>query len=228
MVRRSVFKTNLTGTKIALSHPDHLSPGICPFVGKGEEIMAHSISDRGFGTPTAPTRTTAGPAWAFWSEGVRNETLERFGALIGRILLAQIFLVSSADKIMNWSGTLQQMETNFHRFFNWYGAGPGMLSFWDSIMAALLGIAIVFELGGGLSLLLGFKARLGALALFLFLIPTTLIFHSFWTYPEAQQQMQMINFLKNIAIMGGLWLAITFGSGLCSLDALFRKAQRPA
>jgi len=194
--------------------------------GKGEEIMAHSVSQPraghgGFGRQAnAAETTTAGPAWAFWSEGVRSETMERYGALTGRLLLSVIFLMSGVSKIMSWSAMLGFMQVSFHRFLGWAGLTPTIL---DAAFPAMLGLAAAVELMGGLSLLLGFKVRLGALLLFLFLIPTTLVFHGFWMYPPEQQQEQMINLMKNLAIMGGLWLAITFGSGLCSLDALRRK-----
>lgn len=81
----------------------------------------------------------------------------------------------------------------------------------------LLG-AIGVEVVGGLSVLVGFFARLGALALFSFLIPTTVIFHAFWAVPEAHQQIQMIMFMKNLAIMGGLLMVVAFGPGPVSFD----------
>jgi putative oxidoreductase len=145
---------------------------------------------------------------AFLRGGPPGEALERYGALTARILLSQIFIMAGVGKILDWSGTEAHM------------AAMGM--FWVPLF---LVAAIVVELGGGLSLLLGYKARLGALALFLFLIPTTLVFHAFWTFPEDQQQVQMINFMKNLAIMGGLWMVITYGPGFCSLDKLTRKTE---
>ncbi len=184
--------------------------------------MAHPISSSAADHGSLVPRTTAGPAWAFWSEGVRSESMERYGALLGRFLMSVIFLLSGVTKIMGWSGMLAAMTANFHRFLGWLSLSPTLL---DPLLPTLLGIAAVVEVLCGLALLLGFKVRPAALVLFLFLIPTTLVFHSFWTYPETQQQEQMINFLKNLAIMGGLWFAITFGSGLCSLDALLRKQQ---
>jgi putative oxidoreductase len=69
------------------------------------------------------------------------------------------------------------------------------------------------EVGGGLSVLVGYKTKLGAWALFLFLIPTTLIFHH-----NVGDKMQMIMFLKNLAIMGGLLQLALHGAGGCSLD----------
>src|SRR2546421_5876213 len=110
--------------------------------------------------------------------GERVESLERYGTLAARVLMSQIFLVSGLGKVFDPSGTADQM------------ASRGM--FW--IPFFLVG-AIAFELLGGLALLLGYKARLGALALILYLVPVTLTFHHFWTYPPEQQRMQRIMFM---------------------------------
>jgi putative oxidoreductase len=122
-------------------------------------------------------------------------------------LICQIFLISGLQKILDLSGTAAQMHYR------------GM--FWVPFF--LVG-AVPFELGGGLSLLLGYQARLGALALFLFLIPVTLTFHNFWTYPPEQQKQQMIMFMHNLALMGALLLIMTYGAGRFSLD--HRNANR--
>ena len=74
--------------------------------------------------------------------------------------------------------------------------------------------AIAVELAGSLSLLLGFRAKLGAWLLFLFMIPTTLIFHTQFADPN-----QMIHFLKNLSVMGGLLYAARYGAGRFSMDA---------
>jgi len=87
----------------------------------------------------------------------------------------------------------------------------------------LLPAAIAVELLGGLSLLLGFFSRYGALLLILFLLPATFIFHDFWNIPESEAmalRMQMIMFMKNMAIMGGLSYIVSFGSGALSIDAM--------
>lgn len=133
--------------------------------------------------------------------------LERYGPLTARILMSQIFLISGVMKIVDWSGTEEQM------------AGRGM--FWIPLFHIA---AILVELGAGLALLLGFKARLAALTLFLFLIPVTLTFHNFWTYPPEQQKMQMIMFMHNLTLMGGLLLVMTFGAGPLSVGD---KQRRP-
>jgi putative oxidoreductase len=122
--------------------------------------------------------------------------------LVARFLIAFIFLMSGLGKIANVSGTQQYMEQH---------GMPFTLLF-------LIG-AVAVELLGGLSLLTGYKTRLGAFLLFLFLIPTTLIFHT-----KFSDQTQVIMFMKNLAIMGGLLLCVTYGAGKISLDA-FKSAK---
>jgi len=132
------------------------------------------------------------------------EQLEKYGALLARILLAGIFLLSGVSKIGGFSSTQAYM------------AARGM-----SATAFLLFCAILIETGGGLAVLLGYKARLAALLLFLFLIPTTLIFHTAFggSFPPEQTRMQQAMMLKNLAIMGGLLTIAVHGAGGLSLDA---------
>jgi putative oxidoreductase len=78
----------------------------------------------------------------------------------------------------------------------------------------------VLALAGGLSVLLGYRAKIGAWLIALFLIPVTLMMHKFWTVHEPMMaQMQMIMFMKNVAILGGALLITQFGAGPLSLDA---------
>lgn len=129
------------------------------------------------------------------------DKLERYAPLAGRILLSLIFVMSGLSKIGGWNDTAGYM------------ASKGM----PMVPLFLVG-AILFEVLGGLSVLLGFKAKIGAAALIVFLIPATLIFHNFWTLEGMEQQMQMIMFMKNLSIMGGLLLVIGRGAGPLSLD----------
>jgi putative oxidoreductase len=130
-----------------------------------------------------------------------NPGIERWLTLLGRILLSLIFILSGLGKIGDWSGTAGSM------------AAKGMVA-----VPFFLTMAILFELGGGLTVLLGFKARLGAWALVFYLIPVSLIFHNFWAFTGAEQRMQVINFLKNLAIMGGLLLVALRGAGKPCID----------
>ena len=131
----------------------------------------------------------------------------RYTMLIGRILLGAIFLISGIGKIADPQGTQQYMQA------------MGMT--WATTLFYVG--AIVIEVGGGLSLLLGYWTRAGALALMLFMIPTTLIFHT-----NFGDQNQMIHFLKNLAMFGGLFYVAAYGAGPLSLDArLGGPIERP-
>jgi len=74
--------------------------------------------------------------------------------------------------------------------------------------SVLLVPTIALEIGGGLMLITGWKVRYAAAVVALFLIPTTLIFHAFWSADAASFQAQLTNFLKNVAIFGGLLMVI--------------------
>ena len=125
----------------------------------------------------------------------------RYTPLFGRIFLSLIFIVSGFGKLLDFGGTAGYMET--------YGIPMPSL---------LLVFAILFELGGGALLLIGFQARLAALALVVFTVLATLIFHDFWSLAGAEREMQFINFMKNLSMIGGLLLVVGFGSGPLSLD----------
>jgi putative oxidoreductase len=87
-------------------------------------------------------------------------------------------------------------------------------------------LAGVLALVGGLMLALGFHARLGALALVIFLVPVTVFMHKFWGLADPQQaQMQQVNFMKNVALIGGALHFIYAGAGAYSLDARAGRAE---
>jgi putative oxidoreductase len=130
-----------------------------------------------------------------------QDTVEKFGPLAGRILIALIFLLSGFGKITGFAGTAGYM------------ASKGL-----PMVDLLLVITILIEFGGALLLIAGFKARLAALALFLWMIPVTLVFHNFWALPADQQMIQQIMFMKNLSIMGAMLYIMAFGSGPLSVD----------
>ena len=130
--------------------------------------------------------------------------LQKVVPLIARIFLALIFVRSGVGKALDFAGTQEQI------------AGVGLP------LPVLLTVgAIAFELIGAALVLLGYKAKWGALLLILFLIPTTLIFHS-----NFADGMQVTQFLKNLAILGGLLMVIAFGSGPLSLDSRTHSRRR--
>jgi len=128
------------------------------------------------------------------------EWLKAFISLIGRILLVLIFLQSGIGKIGNFGGTAQYM------------AKFGM----SNITFFLLG-ATFFELVGSLTVILGYFTRFGALLLIIFLIPTTLIFHT-----NFADRIQVIMFMKNVSMFGGCLLLFSAGPGRLSLDYFLR------
>ena len=128
-------------------------------------------------------------------------TSRDWAALVGRILLAAIFVMSGFSKIGGFAGTAG------------YIASKGLPL--SEVGAA---IAIAVELGAGLMLVAGFKARLAALAIFVFLIPTTFVFHAYWQLPPDQQMADFLVFWKNLAIMGGMLMVYAMGPGRLSVD----------
>jgi len=126
--------------------------------------------------------------------------------LLGRIFFAAIFLVAAPNHF-----TQKAIQ---------YAASQG---------APLASIAVplsgIIALAGGLSVLLGYHAKIGGWLLVLFLLPVTLMMHAFWKVTDpAMAQMQMIMFMKNISMLGGALLITQFGAGPFSLDA--RRLQK--
>lgn len=107
--------------------------------------------------------------------------------LLGRALLSVIFILSGVGKIPHFHDVAVMM------------AAKGI-----PLATTALVITLLIEIGCGVLLLTGFHARYAALVLALWLVPVTLVFHNFWGVPQAQQQEQIVNFLKNLAIIGGL------------------------
>jgi putative oxidoreductase len=77
---------------------------------------------------------------------------------------------------------------------------------------------VLFELGGGIAVAIGWKTRWAALALALFMVVITPVFHRFWGLSPEEAVMQQIHFMKNVSILGGLLVLFAFGPGRYSLD----------
>ena len=130
-----------------------------------------------------------------------NPTLVNAASLIGRILLALIFITSGWGKIGGFEGTAGYM------------ASKGL-----PMVQVLLVLTILIELGGGILLAVGYKARWAALAIALFLVPVTFIFHRYWGIPADEVMNQTNHFFKNVAIIGGMLIVFAFGPGGWSVD----------
>lgn len=122
-------------------------------------------------------------------------------SLVGRLLMALLFLPAGISKIAGFAGTVG------------YIASKGVPL---PEVAAI--IAIIVEVAGGIALILGFKTRWAALALAAFTLVATVMFHNYWAMPAAQQMMQQLMFMKNIAVVGGLLTLAAWGAGAWSVD----------
>jgi putative oxidoreductase len=121
--------------------------------------------------------------------------------LLGRLLLASLFVVAGIGKLGNLAGTAG------------YIASGGLPA--ASVLAVLVGL---LELVGGIALAIGFQARWAALALGLFTLLASVLFHKFWAVPAEQQMVQQLMFMKNLSIAGGLLLVAALGAGPLSVD----------
>ena len=121
--------------------------------------------------------------------------MNNISLLIGRVLLALIFLLAGINKITGYAGTQAYMEAM-------------------GVNAMLLPFVIALEIAGGLAIIIGWQTRWAAYALALFTLLAAFLFHF-----NLSEQMQMILFMKNIAIVGGFLLLSVAGPGLYSLDA---------
>ena len=126
--------------------------------------------------------------------------MEKVSQYVARVFLGHIFLLAGVSKIGAYAGTQGYMES--------VGV-PGML----------LPLVILLEIGGGLAIIVGWKTKWTALALAAFSVVAAAIFHN-----NFGDQMQMILFMKNIAIAGGFLLLASHGAGAYSLDNRRRNA----
>jgi putative oxidoreductase len=128
------------------------------------------------------------------------DKLQTLSAPTGRLLLATIFIMSGLSKIGTYAGTQGYMEAM-------------------GVPGGLLPLVIALEVLGGAALVLGFKARLTAFALAGFSVVSAALFHADFT-----DQMQMMMFMKNITIAGGLLMVVAQGAGAYSLDSRNKTA----
>jgi putative oxidoreductase len=131
-------------------------------------------------------------AISVWQEAV---------VVLGRFFFALIFLLAGAN--------------HFSKQTIGYAASQGV-----PLAAIVVPLSGVVAIAGGLSILLGYRAKLGAWLIVLFLIPVTLMMHKFWSVTDPMMaQIQMALFMKNVSMLGGALLITHFGAGPFSMDA---------
>ena len=126
--------------------------------------------------------------------------------LAARIGVALIFLLSGVGKMAGWNAAVAHAASQ--------GVTPILLAF-----------ATALELFGAIALIAGWRTRWGGVALIVFLVPVTLVFHAFWAAPAAEVQHQATQFLKNVAMGGGLLAIIAAGPGAFSVDARMARTE---
>jgi putative oxidoreductase len=132
-------------------------------------------------------------------------------SLLGRLLLAALFLTAGIGKITSFSGTVG------------YISSVGLPL--PEVGAAL---ALTVEILGSIALIIGLGIRPAALVLALFTVVASLFFHNYWGVPADQQRMQQLLFYKNLAVVGGLLTVAAWGAGAWSLDARRNAGKSPA
>lgn len=142
-------------------------------------------------------------------ETIRTHQLKNTLKLIGRILLSAIFLINGFGQVFRWNGVAVFSQTN------------SLLP----LPIFIITTAIFFQILGGLLILVGYKTRIGAILLIIFIIPATLYFHHFWDLDDISQLMQIQLFFKNVALIGGLFGIIANGPGAWSIDGRILRSK---
>ena len=124
-------------------------------------------------------------------------------SLAGRLLFALLFLPAGISKLTGFAGTVG------------YISSVGLPA--PTLAAAF---ALSLEIIGGLALVLGAGTRIAALALALFTLVASFVFHGYWAVPEAQQFVQQLMFFRNLTFVGGLLSLAAWGAGAWSVDEL--------
>jgi putative oxidoreductase len=135
------------------------------------------------------------------SEEIKENVVDKLISVAARLLMAQLFIISGWQKLTGFSGT------------EGYFASMGI-----PLVGVVTPLVILIELGGGLALLFGFKTRWVAAVIALFTVGSALIAHT-----NFADQGQMINFMKNLSIAGGLLMFVKYGAGAASIDAKIAK-----
>jgi uncharacterized membrane protein YphA (DoxX/SURF4 family) len=135
--------------------------------------------------------------------------------VLARLLLTAVFLAAGVHKIFHWNESEIMMIDVLSEWQSYLSFSESGQQFFSSLILfapLLLFIVGALEIVGGLLLLLGIREKLGAFLLIVMLIPTTILFHQFWFVDPSEVQLQQIMFLKNLAILGGLFLVLLFGA----------------
>ena len=131
-----------------------------------------------------------------------NDSYKSYVSVVGRVLLALMFIMAGYGKLTSLQGTAGYIAS---------GGLPAPM-----VLAVLVGL---LELVGGLALVVGYQVRWVGLALALFTLAASVLFHAYWNAPADQQMVGQLLFMKNLSVAGGMFLVSALGAGPLSLDA---------
>lgn len=129
------------------------------------------------------------------------EFLQDIFSLIGRVLISGIFLWAAYEKMKNWNATVTYMKTKNIPYLN-----------------IILPVGVALKIIGGLSVLLGWHAHIGALLLLIVAISACLKMHDFWRMQGEERNMEKFLFMKEVAVIGGLFMILALGAGHFGID----------
>jgi putative oxidoreductase len=128
---------------------------------------------------------------------------------IGRIIISSIFIFSAKGILTNFSGTVT------------FTKAAGITIGTEFLVAA----AVIMEIIGILSLITGYKVEIGSLALLIFIIPVTFIFHQFWKLSGQEAMTQLGYFFSDLGLTAGILILLSSGAGPISLEKLIKRIQ---
>ena len=131
-----------------------------------------------------------------------SEVYKSYASLVARLLLALMFILAGFGKLTDIQGTAGYIAS-------------GGLPF-PTLLAVAVGL---FELLGGIALVIGFQAHIIGLLMAVFTIAASVAFHPYWSVPAEQQYITQLLFMKNISVAGGMLLLSALGAGPLSVDA---------
>jgi len=135
-----------------------------------------------------------------------KHTFENTLNLLGRLLIAALFLPAGITKLTGFAGTVGYIQS------------MGLPA-----PSAAATLAIVIEIAGGVALIVGYQTRIAALVLAVFTLFASVLFHAYWAVPADQAFVTQLLFYKNIAVIGGLLALAASGTGKFSIDDLKAK-----
>lgn len=129
------------------------------------------------------------------------EFLQDLFSLVGRVLISGMFLWAAYEKMKNWNATVTYLKTKNIPYLN-----------------IVLPVGVALKVIGGLSVLLGWHAHIGALLLLIVAISSCLKMHDFWRIQGEEKSMEKLLFIKDVAVIGGLFMILALGAGHFGVD----------